>query len=183
MKGLFAAVSVVALLAGVPAWAQAPASSQALNDQDRMFLKQAGDGNLAEVKLGQLAMQKAANPAIQEFGRWMATDHGFANVRLAAIAKRIGVAGFQPKLNSQDQQMQRKLQGLSGAQFDRQYTQMMVRDHKSRTGRTSCSRPMRIICCRSSTSIRRKPSSSPASAGSRRARPPRRHARPTSAGR
>jgi putative membrane protein len=136
MKGLFAAASAIALLAGVPAWAQNPASPQnpaslqALNSQDRMFLKQAGDGNLAEMKLGQLAMQKATSPAIKEFGRWMMTDHGFANVRLAAIGKRIGVANFQPKLTMQDQQMQQKLQGLSGEQFDRQYTQMMVRDHK-----------------------------------------------------
>jgi putative membrane protein len=147
MKGLLAAVSAIALLAGMPAWAQNPAnphypaqnnpaslhhpeSTQALNDQDRMFIKQAGGGNLAEVQLGRLAMQKATNPAIQEFGRWMMTDHGFANVRLAAITKRIGVTDFQPKLTMQDQQMQRKLQGLSGEQFDRQYTQMMVRDHK-----------------------------------------------------
>jgi putative membrane protein len=151
MKSLFAAVSAIALLAGAPAWAQNPAHSQrlerhrarnnpaspqnaenirALNDQDRTFAKQAGGGNLAEVKLGQLAMEKAANPAIKEFGRWMMTDHGFANVRLTAITKRIGMTNFQPKLNAQDRHMQQKLRGLSGEQFDRQYTQMMVRDHK-----------------------------------------------------
>ena len=151
MKGLLAAVSAIALLAGVPAWAQNstspqhperyqartnPASPQnaesirGLNDQDRMFIRQAGGGNLAEMKLGQLAMEKATRPAVKEFGRWMMTDHGFANIRLAAIAERIGEAGFQPKPTMQDRHMQQKLQGLNREQFDRQYTQMMVRDHK-----------------------------------------------------
>ena len=49
-----------------------------MSQQDKTFVHEAGAGNLAEVEPGQLAEQKAADPAVREFGRWMATDHGFA---------------------------------------------------------------------------------------------------------
>jgi putative membrane protein len=131
MRALFVAASAIALLASTPAWAQDAASPHSLNSQDKMFIEQAGGGNLAEVALGRLAERRATNPAIQEFGFWMATDHHFANVRLAAIARKSGVTGFQPKLSSLDRELQQKLQGFHGAQFDRQYIQTMVRDHRA----------------------------------------------------
>src|ERR1700745_4530969 len=81
MKGLLAAVSVGALLTAAPAWAQS------LSQQDKTFVHEAGAGNLAEAELGKLAEQKAATPAVKEFGRWMATDHSFANKWLAAILR------------------------------------------------------------------------------------------------
>jgi putative membrane protein len=73
MKGLLAAASVGALLTAMPA------SAQSFSRQDKTFICEAGAGNLAEAELGKLAEQKAAAPAVKEFGRWMATDHGFAN--------------------------------------------------------------------------------------------------------
>lgn len=36
--------------------------------------------------MGKLAEQKATDPAIQEFVRWMVTDHEFLNRRLRAVA-------------------------------------------------------------------------------------------------
>jgi len=129
MKGLFAAVSAVALLAGAPAWAQTAATPRALSSQDQTFLKEAGGGNLAEVQLGRLAMQKAATPAVQEFGRWMATDHSMAGRRLAAIARFLG-RPEQPTLTPQDIALKNRLQALRGPQFDRQYIRAMVMDHR-----------------------------------------------------
>src|ERR1700745_3622331 len=81
MKGLLAAVSVGALLTAAPAWAQS------LSQQDKTFVHEASAGNLAEPELGKLAEQKAAAPAVKEFGRWMATDHGFARKWLGAIPR------------------------------------------------------------------------------------------------
>ena len=129
MKGLFAAASVVTLLAVAPACAQTAATPQSLSSQDRTFLREAGAGNLAEVSLGQLAEQKSTNPAVQEFGRWMITDHSFANKLLIAIAQRLGQSE-QPTLTRQDISLKDRLQGLSGPQFDRQYLQAMVMDHR-----------------------------------------------------
>lgn len=130
MKGLLAAVSASALLMAVPAWAQNTATeTRTLSQQDKTFIQEAGAGNLAEAEMGQLAEQKATTPAIKEFGRWMATDHGFANKWLAAIL-RDERESFQPTLTAEQQQMKQKLEGLSGTQFDQFFVQHMVQDHE-----------------------------------------------------
>jgi putative membrane protein len=130
MKGLLTAVSVSALLAGAPAWAQNTATeNRTLNQQDKTFIQQAGAGSLAEVELGQLAEQKAATPAIREFGRWMATDHSLANKWLSSLLQEEH-ENAQPTLTAEQRQLRQKLEGLSGAQFDQQYIEHMVQDHE-----------------------------------------------------
>ncbi|HJU15625.1 MAG TPA: DUF4142 domain-containing protein [Stellaceae bacterium] len=126
MKSVFAAVSAAALLTAAPVWAQAAAHHQSMSSQDQKFVTAAGAANLAEVQLGKLAEQKAANPAVKEFGRWMATDHTLANKRLAAVTG----TQQQPKLTTQQISLKQKLQNLNGAQFDRQYVQAMVNSHE-----------------------------------------------------
>ena len=130
MKGLFAAVSVCALLVTAPVWAQNATGAPTLSQQDKTFIQEAGAGNLAETELGKLAEQKATTPAIKEFGRWMATDHGLiANKWLAAIL-RVENESFQPSLTAEQKQLKQKLEGLSGTQFDQEYVQHMVQDHE-----------------------------------------------------
>jgi putative membrane protein len=135
MKHLFAAASLGALLIAAPAWAQNAANlgagaAQPLSQQDQTFVKEAGAGNLAEADAGKLAMEKGGTPAIREFGRWMYTDHGLtANNWLKAIMAAQNQP-FQPTLTAEQQQMQQKLERLSGRQFDREYTQGMVMDHE-----------------------------------------------------
>jgi putative membrane protein len=131
MKGLLAAVSVFALLAATPAWAQNTGTgAQTLSQQDKTFIQQAGAGSLAEAELGQLAEQKAATPAVKEFGRWMYTDHGLtANKWLEAILREEHES-FQPTLTAEQKQLKQKLEGFSGSQFDQQYIQHMVQDHE-----------------------------------------------------
>jgi putative membrane protein len=131
MRALLAAASACALLAAAPAWAQnAPAGAQTLSQQDKTFVQEAGAGNLAEAELGQLAEQKAAAPAVKEFGRWMYTDHGLtANAWLAAILRQEHET-FQPTLTAEQKQLKQKLEGLSGAQFDQQFIEHMVQDHE-----------------------------------------------------
>jgi putative membrane protein len=123
MRGLPAAVSVAALLAAAPAWAQT------LSQQDKTFIQEASAGNLAEAELGQLAEEKATTPAIKEFGRWMAADHSFANKHLGAVLREERQT-FQPTLTAEQKQMKQKLEGLNGTQFDQQYVEHMVQDHE-----------------------------------------------------
>lgn len=135
MKHLLAAASVGALLIAAPAWAQnaanpATGAAQGLSQQDKTFVQKAGDGGLAETDLGRLAMEKGGTPAIREFGRWMYTDHGIvaANWLKAILAAQNETA--QPKLTAEDQRLRQKLEGLSGAQFDREYIQAQVTAHE-----------------------------------------------------
>lgn len=146
MKQILATASVLALLA-TPVWAQSnrPASrtaepattsqpehatgKTALNQQDHSFVEKAAEGGLAEVKEAKLAEQKASDPAVQEFGRWMVADHEMANKRLKGIAHREGLT-IPSQPNSTQQSQYAQLQKLSGSRFDHQYIQGQVQDHK-----------------------------------------------------
>jgi len=131
MKGLLAAVSVSALLAAAPAWAQnTAAENRALSQQDKTFIEEAGAGSLAEAELGQLAEQRAERPAIKEFGRWMYTDHGLTATKWLQAILRDEHEPLQPKLTSEQTQLKQRLEGLRGTEFDRQYIEHMVQDHE-----------------------------------------------------
>jgi putative membrane protein len=135
MNKSLTAASVCALLIALPAWAQnsgnrAASGAQSLSQQDKTFVREAGAGSLAEADLGKLAEQNGATPAVREFGRWMATDHGLvANNWLKAILADENES-FQPTLTAQDKQLRRKLEAVSGTQFDREYIQAQVTDHE-----------------------------------------------------
>jgi putative membrane protein len=132
MKGLLAAASLGALLIAAPAWAQG-ASAPKLSSQDKTFVDKASSGNLAEADLGRLAEQKGGTQAVKEFGRWMNTDHSFANRWLMGLKTEIPEIP-QPTLTAKDQTLRQQLEGLNGAQFDRQYLSAMVQDHEQTVG-------------------------------------------------
>ncbi len=131
MKGLFAAASVCTLLVAAPVWAQGTAAGvRTLSQQDKTFVQEVGAGNLAEAELGQLGEQKGTTPAIEVFGRWMATDHGLIAQKWLAAILREEHESFQPTLTAEQKQLKQKLEGLNGAQFDQQFVEHMVQDHE-----------------------------------------------------
>jgi putative membrane protein len=131
MKALLLGASVAALLAAAPAWAQTTDVPQQppLSNQDRQFIATAQDDNLAKATLGALAEQRGGTVAVREFGRWMATDHNYANKWLQSLAARVN-EHRQPMLTEKDKALEMQLQPLNGTEFDRQYLSAMVRDHE-----------------------------------------------------
>jgi len=96
--------------------------------QDKMFLRKAAEGGIAEVKLGQLAAQKASSDDVKAFGRKMVEDHTKLNLDMAQVADSMGV--MLPKsMNKEDQAESDKLNDLSGNDFDIEYLSFMVKDH------------------------------------------------------
>jgi putative membrane protein len=96
--------------------------------KDKMFLRHAAEGGMAEVKLGQLATQKASSDDVKAFGQQMVDDHTMLNNEMAPIADSMGVR--TPKgLNKEAQAEYDKLNGLSGTDFDTEYLTAMVKDH------------------------------------------------------
>jgi putative membrane protein len=104
------------------------ASETSQTMMDKTFLRKAARGGLAEVKLGQLASEKAGSEDVKTFGHKMVDDHTALNDEMAPIADSMGVR--VPKtLDKDDQAEYDKLSALSGADFDTEYLTVMVKDH------------------------------------------------------
>src|SRR5215468_4447758 len=56
------------------------------------FLQEAAQGGMMEVRLGQMAADKAQNEAVKNFGLRMIKDHAQANEELKNLAKSEGVS-------------------------------------------------------------------------------------------
>jgi len=86
-------------------------------------------GGMAEVKLGELASTKAQNAHVKAFGRTMVQDHTKAGEELKQIASQLNI---QPPVQLDDDHRDKveRLSKLQGAEFDREYINMMVDDHE-----------------------------------------------------
>jgi putative membrane protein len=130
-------IVVAALALGVaasPALAQAPSKTvkHASTKQiaaDHAFMMAAARGDMAEVDLGKLAVQKASSEDVKKFGQRMVDDHSKANDKLEAIAREQHVT-LPDTLSAQDKALQARLDKLSGEAFDRAYMSAMVRNHR-----------------------------------------------------
>ena len=99
------------------------------NHADGKFFKEAAQGGMAEVALGQMAVDKAENEAVKDFGQKMVTDHGKANQELKDLATSAGVT-LPTEMSADAKALQKKLSGLSGTEFDKAYMKEMLKDHK-----------------------------------------------------
>ena len=105
------------------------ASQTSQTMKDKMFLRKASQGGMAEVKLGQLAVQKASSDDVKQFGQKMVDDHTALNNEMAPIADSMGVRA-PTMLSKEDQAEYDKLNALSGTDFDTEYLKAMVKDHR-----------------------------------------------------
>lgn len=103
-------------------------SSTPLEGQDTTFAKEAASGGMMEVELGRLAQQNATNPRVKSFGEMMVRDHSAANDELKRLttAKNMMLSDSMMKKHMNNVE---KLRKLTGKDFDKQYMQMMVKDH------------------------------------------------------
>jgi putative membrane protein len=97
---------------------------------DKMFVKNALEGGMAEVQLGQLALQKSNNDDVKQFAQRMVTDHTKMGDQMKPIAQQIGVK-LPDAPSKKDQATIAKLQALNGDAFDKAYMKDMVKDHKA----------------------------------------------------
>jgi len=104
-------------------------SNKMMKSSDARFAMKAAQGGMAEVQLGQLAAQKASNPDVKAFGQRMVDDHSKANDQLKSVAAQENMT-LPATLDSKDQGLYTKLQGMSGADFDKMYVKAMVKDHQ-----------------------------------------------------
>jgi putative membrane protein len=103
------------------------AAKDTLNQEDKIFVKEAATGGMAEVQLSKIA-QKSENAEVKSFADRMVRDHTAANEQLASITGRLGVE-LPKTLDSEHERIREKLQTLHGRALDDQYMHAMVEDH------------------------------------------------------
>ena len=105
-------------------------SGVAANAERDFIEDQLEDGN-REVVLGNLAVERATNPQVKEFGQMMVTEHQAAGEELRQLAARANVRLEADNDGDDDlRDMNGKLSKLSGREFDLEYMAAMVEDHK-----------------------------------------------------
>jgi putative membrane protein len=119
----------------VAATALAAVNLQAKDDKDKdkpysdtTFIQEAAQGNMAEVKMGQLASEKGQNSEVKQFGQRLVTDHGQALSELKQVAQKQGVT-LPSSLDEKYQKHIDMLQAQSGAEFDKSFAKHMVKGH------------------------------------------------------
>jgi putative membrane protein len=96
---------------------------------DKAFVKKAMEGNLAEIQMGQLALQKSSDDQVKQFAQRMVDDHGKMLDQMKPAAEQMGVKVPEGPSKSQMKNMD-KMKALSGDAFDQAYIKDMVKDHK-----------------------------------------------------
>jgi putative membrane protein len=100
-----------------------------LSRGDANFVKEAAQGGLMEVKMGQSAKDHASSADVKNYGEMLVKDHSKANERLTQLASQKGVnlaKEVEHKHTDNIMDMEKK----SGADFDRAFIEHAVKDHR-----------------------------------------------------
>lgn len=124
MKNTLTLLCVAALPVGY-----AIAAGSASGGKDTDFASRAAQAGMAEVATGRLAASKGTDAQVKSFGQKMVDDHSAANDELKSAA---GKGGYTlPADPTPDQKAAAdRLSKLQGAEFDREYAHMAVKDHE-----------------------------------------------------
>ena len=94
-------------------------------------MNHAAEDGMFEVEIAKVAATKATDPAVKSFAQRLVDDHTAANDKLRQIAAshNITLPASMPASKQKDID---RLNKLSGAQFDREFIQMVgIKDHKT----------------------------------------------------
>lgn len=115
--------------AGSQAGASGSQMQKKASKADQKFLTEAIEGDMAEVNMGKLAQQKGQADDVKKFGETLVQDHGQHLQKAQAMAQQMGVT--PPTAPSAKQKSAyEKLNKASDSQFDREFKQAMIKDHK-----------------------------------------------------
>lgn len=125
MKSSFLAGSILLAAALAPVAARA--------DSPREFLYHALQGDNSEIMLGNLAADRARDPAVRDYGRKLANDHSQARSEVLDVGRRFGIRPTREVAPEARDERQR-LQDMRGRDFDREFVRYMIDDHRKDIG-------------------------------------------------
>jgi putative membrane protein len=127
LSALFEPALLLALCAAPVAYSQKPAL--ALSHSDSAFMKDAAEGGMDEVKLGQLAAMNSMSDRARTFGQKMVNDHTKLGNELQALAARKNVP-VPADISVRQKASYKLLSEKHGPDFDKAYISSMVQDHE-----------------------------------------------------
>ena len=99
------------------------------NAADSMFMTHAAADGMAEVQMGQMALQKSSDPKVKALAQRIVDDHTDANNKLRTLAQDKQVTlPAAPTKEAQDKAA--TLNSMDGAKFDQAWGEAMVSDHQ-----------------------------------------------------
>ena len=105
-----------------------PANAYAASNST--FIKRAIRGDNSEIRLGALAEHKGDSAGVRRFCKTLVTEHTRARREADAVAKKLHVTP-PTRATTVARAEYKKLSGMKGAAFDREFTSYMVTDHKN----------------------------------------------------
>jgi putative membrane protein len=107
----------------------AASAAPAADKNTEKFIKDAIQGDMAEVQVGKLVQEKSMDDGARAFGDMLVKDHSEHLDKATSLANSIGVTP-PSEPSKQQKAMYNKLSKLSGKAFDREFAKAMVEDHK-----------------------------------------------------
>ena len=98
-------------------------------EDDAEFAVEAADAGMLEVQLGTLALTKAQSPQVKQFAQMMVDDHTKANNELKTLAQQKNIT-LPTTLGNEKQREFENFGDKTGAEFDKEYVDKMVKDHR-----------------------------------------------------
>ncbi|WP_051467876.1 DUF4142 domain-containing protein [Actinomadura oligospora] len=112
-----------------PATSSANPSPADLTGQDKNWLAQTHQGNLAEIEAAQLAQDKSGSRQIQLEAGTLSTDHTRQDQTVVSTAERFHV-GLPTSPSAEQAAEQQRLGGLTGSAFDNEFIAGQITAHE-----------------------------------------------------
>jgi putative membrane protein len=134
-KAAATALALVVIAMLIPQGAAAAKGGQShgrggqLSALDEEWLTASMEGDLFEVKGGEIAMKNSTNGGVIELGKKLKSDHAETYADAKKLAKRLGVEVPTEPTYPQKWELS-QVASVSGSQFDSAYTSLEALDHK-----------------------------------------------------
>jgi putative membrane protein len=106
------------------------AASGQLNSDEKAFIDFAGQTDLVNVRLGQMAQLQASSPTVKKFAAVLEQDHATDLKRLATIGKLTG-ANAPTTLDEVHMNFVRRLNKSKGKSFDLTFLKTVINEHEN----------------------------------------------------
>lgn len=123
---------LLALTLAIPAAYAAPST---VSHQDKLWMKNAHQANLTEIKAGKAAEKQGHAAIVRKAGRMLVTDHKMLDSTLKRAAQELGVS-LPDSPSDMQQHVLHKVKSKSGDEFDKVWTRSMAMAHLKAINKT-----------------------------------------------